>query len=83
MYSKKILAFLHPLFIYPEKHRLMENTNFPQNKGVTSFLSIALLQYILAPTDNCGYGLQIPTKTLLYLLEYPLFLSDFNQNRNK
>jgi hypothetical protein len=32
-----------PLFNYLENHRLMENTNFPQNKGITSFLSIALL----------------------------------------
>jgi hypothetical protein len=59
----------------------MENTNFPQNKGGTSFLSIALLQYVSILTDNCKCGLQILTKTLLDLSEYPLFLSDFNRNR--
>jgi len=70
------------LFNYLDNHRFMENTNFPQNRGGTSFLSIALLQYRPAPTDNCGFGLQILTKTLLDLSECTLFLSDFNLNRN-
>jgi len=59
----------------------MENTNFPQNKGVTSFLPIALLQYISAPTDNFGFWLQILTNSPLDLSEYPLFLSDFNRTK--
>jgi hypothetical protein len=38
-------AFM-PLFNYLENHRLMENTNFAINRWSTSFLSIAILQYI-------------------------------------
>jgi hypothetical protein len=79
--AKKSGAFT-PHFNYLEKHRLMENSNFAQKRGCVSFLSVALLQYISAPKDNCGFGLQILTKTLLDVSEHPLYLSDFNRNRN-
>jgi hypothetical protein len=60
----------------------MENSNFAQNRGGVSFLSIAPLQYISAPTDNCGFVLQILTKTLLDISECLSYLSYINRNRN-